>query len=105
MNARRLEQTAVALRVLADCTKRSLVTANPSGIRVYGRQLGSTELRWLVEGLDMARVDDLAVTVEGQVEDKEINGFLFGQWLIRIVIPKRRVAELRDLVRSPARAS
>lgn len=104
MNARQLERTAVALRVLADCTKRSLVTANPSGVLVYGRQLAPIELRWLVEGLEMATVADLAVTVEGQAEDKEISGFVFGQWLLRIAIPKRRLAELHDILRAAVRA-
>jgi hypothetical protein len=104
VNARRLEQTAVALRVLADCTKRGLVAANPSGVLVYGRQLSPIELRWLVEGLEAATVDDLAVTVDGQMEDKEISGFVYGQWLLRIAIPKRRAAELHDILRRPARA-
>lgn len=94
------EQTAVALRVLASAVKRDLIVSRVSGVAIYGGQLGPSELRWLVEGLDTATVHNLAVA-SADGEDREIVGYILGR-VYRVYVQKRRLAELHNILRAAA---
>lgn len=104
MNQAQLDRLCVAFRVLGDCVKRSLVIDNWSTVVVYGRTLGPTELRWLVEAMTMVTVNVLD-TAGPQGEDREIGGYLLGSQLYCIHVRKDRLAELHDILRRADRAA
>ena len=101
MNDTQRDKTVSALRVLAEAVKQGLVMDRPRGVIVYGRGLAPVELRWLVEGMDTVTVKPLA-TPGVQGEEREIVGYVLGR-VYRIEVRTARLAELHDVLRTPAR--
>ena len=79
------EAVGMAVRVLGTAVLRNLVVDKPHAVRVYGRGLEERELRWLIDGMGLVRVERADDNYAYGGEDVQVTGNLLGR-VVRVLI-------------------